>query len=78
MIVVSQHFRLLQLINERVVMQQHLAMQRARLLEVCIRLEQLVCVLDELVEVLLGVLQVATWVNLTRLQCDDNILFDDI
>lgn len=59
-------------------MQQHLAMQRARLLEVCIRLEQLVCVLDELVEVLLGVLQVATWVNLTRLQCDDNILFDDI
>lgn len=67
MIVVSQHFRLLQLINERVVMQQHLTMQRARLLEVCIRLEQLVCVLDELVEVLLGVLQVATWVNLTRL-----------
>lgn len=48
-------------------MQQHLTMQRARLLEVCIRLEQLVCVLDELVEVLLGVLQVATWVNLTRL-----------
>lgn len=67
MIVVSQHFRLLQLINKRVVMQQHLTMQRARLLEVCIRLEQLVCVLDELVEVLLGVLQVATWVNLTRL-----------
>lgn len=48
-------------------MQQHLAMQRARLLEVCIRLEQLVCVLGDLVEVLLGVLQVATWVNLTRL-----------